>query len=282
MNLILHKFPVHPLLSPYIRNYYSIESFETEKTSFFLSNHPHGTIDLLFCIRGKTTIEILGRKNEKLSGIFVIAQQTQNFQVCFDTETVLIGIVFNAESFVKFFNFPVAELSNSAVALNDHLNKEFIFFLEKMNELPDHKSRIFSLDKFLLKQMTKYDISQDKLDLLVRHIRTQQGNISVQELAFHSGIGIRTMQRRIKEKLGLSPKGYASIIRFNYALHLIKSHPESNWQDIIFLCGYYDQMHFIKDFRRFTGQTPIGFIKCHSVLHDFFMYDVDIPPAFSQ
>ena len=57
----------------------------------------------------------------------------------------------------------------------------------------------------------------------------------------------------------MSPKYYAKVLRFNYAFGLKRANPALDWFDIIYDCGYFDQTHFIKEFRHFTGQPPVAF-----------------------
>jgi AraC-like DNA-binding protein len=84
---------------------------------------------------------------------------------------------------------------------------------------------------------------------------------SMVQLAAHSNMTLKTFERKFTDQVGVPPKLYARIRRFNYALELKMYHPKISWMDVCFQSGYYDQMHLIKDFKAFTAQTPSAFFK---------------------
>jgi hypothetical protein len=74
-------------------------------------------------------------------------------------------------------------------------------------------------------------------------------------------MSVRNFQRKFKEQVGISPKLYTKNFRFNESLKLKIMHPEQSWASVAYECGYFDQMHLIKDFKAFTGFTPFDFFK---------------------
>jgi transcriptional regulator GlxA family with amidase domain len=86
------------------------------------------------------------------------------------------------------------------------------------------------------------------------------GNITVKELSTKLNISDRQIERKFKEQIGISPKMFSRLIRINYVFKLLRTNPELNWQDVIFLCGYYDQAHFIRDFKEISGESPNVFL----------------------
>lgn len=82
------------------------------------------------------------------------------------------------------------------------------------------------------------------------------GNLSIDHLAKESFLSARQFERRCKERIGLSPKLFARIVRFSKAYRLRELRPDLTWTGIAHSAGYYDQMHFIRDFKAFTGALP--------------------------
>lgn len=82
------------------------------------------------------------------------------------------------------------------------------------------------------------------------------GNLSVDTVASRSCMSIRQFERKCRERIGLSPKLYARMIRFSHAYKFKESSPQTSWNAIARHCGYFDQMHFIRDFKSFAGFTP--------------------------
>ncbi len=93
---------------------------------------------------------------------------------------------------------------------------------------------------------------------------------TVAELCQAGSLGERQLQRLFKRYIGLSPKYYARIIRFNHIFQLIKEGGH-NWAEIIFLSGYYDQSHFIRNFKAFTGEDPSGYFFQEQNMANFFL-----------
>ena len=81
------------------------------------------------------------------------------------------------------------------------------------------------------------------------------GQIDLPALSRHTGFSREHLIRRFREQVGLTPKAYGNIVRFNRALELARA-PASSWAEIAHACGYYDQSHLVRDFQRFAGRAP--------------------------
>lgn len=84
-------------------------------------------------------------------------------------------------------------------------------------------------------------------------ILSRSGCVRVSDLARSAGIGIRQFERRFRYEIGISPKLYARIARFETTL---RRKPEMAWTDIAHALGYYDQMHMVHDFNQLSGDSP--------------------------
>lgn len=131
-----------------------------------------------------------------------------------------------------------------------------------INDLVDRCAQFSSLDKinecienYLLGKLiqVKELLPIDKaLNELVRF----QGLMPITQVADNACLSLRQFERKCKERLGFSPKVYARLIRFSHAYRLFERSENPNWSEIAYTAGYYDQMHFIKDFKDFAGITP--------------------------
>ena len=82
------------------------------------------------------------------------------------------------------------------------------------------------------------------------------GCVRVSNLARNAGLGIRQFERRFRYEIGIPPKLYARIVRFEAALRRKAAAPETRWTDIAHALGYHDQMHMVHDFNRLSGDSP--------------------------
>ena len=93
------------------------------------------------------------------------------------------------------------------------------------------------------------------------YILNKNGVLKIKELESIFGISSRTLEKVFAEQMGVSPKEFTRVTRFNALLAEIKTDPSVSWSEIIDKYGYYDQSHFIRDFQYFTGQSPTEFLK---------------------
>ena len=96
---------------------------------------------------------------------------------------------------------------------------------------------------------------------IVDYIIQKNGVIKIKGLEEKFKIGLRTLEKEFIQHIGLSPKEFARVTRFNALFAEIKTDPSVSWSEIIDKYGYYDQSHFIRDFQHFTGQSPTDFLK---------------------
>lgn len=101
----------------------------------------------------------------------------------------------------------------------------------------------------------------DELDIIYENIIKRSVSIPLAELLKESPVNNRSLRRNFIKRVGLSPKTLSRIVRVNYVWNEIKSQNCIDFQRLIFDGGYYDQAHFIKDFKLITGESPNHFFK---------------------
>lgn len=132
--------------------------------------------------------------------------------------------------------------------------------------------RIAVMETFLLGQLNREQVDPI-VENCVGSIIEQSGIISVDELTQQQAIGKRALERRFQQSVGLSPKLFTRIVRFNYALQLIEKRDFSNFTAVAYEGGFYDQAHFIKDFYDFTGLNPKQYFSKNLEMVRFFNLD---------
>jgi AraC-like DNA-binding protein len=89
-----------------------------------------------------------------------------------------------------------------------------------------------------------------------QHMFLCKGAVRIDELAYHASLSVRQYERRFAEEMGLSPKLFARIARFQMALDAKRTTPARSWLSVAHEYGYFDQMHMIRDFQNLGGDTP--------------------------
>ena len=96
------------------------------------------------------------------------------------------------------------------------------------------------------------------------------GALAIREIASALGQNRRRLQRSFLRQVGIPPKRLAGILRFQRVFRLLESTPGVPWAFLALDCGYYDQAHLIRDFRRFTGESPRAYLASQHVVSDLF------------
>ncbi|MEO1032123.1 MAG: helix-turn-helix domain-containing protein [Bacteroidota bacterium] len=134
-------------------------------------------------------------------------------------------------------------------------------FTEKVSNIEDW------FVEFLSSLNLNHFKGQDAVQLIIK----DQGKTNLKEIRNDIGISERSLERYFKAKIGLSPKYFSRIIRFSHIFKLAKSDNKMDWLDIVFLSGFYDQSHFIKNFKEFTGEDPSKYGFDEKNLANFFL-----------
>ena len=158
----------------------------------------------------------------------------------------------------SFFNFPITELLNENLSLQDLINNEAIELEDKLLNSPNNKQRIAHLEKFLIKRLI-HNNEFERVEHAIKIIEYYKGQIKAQDIAYQACLGIKQFERTFSKYVGMNPKKFASIVRFQNVIQMKRKHKNSSMFQLAFDNGYYDQSHFIHDFKSLTGLTPKAF-----------------------
>jgi AraC-like DNA-binding protein len=173
-------------------------------------------------------------------------------------------IDFNTNGINKLLGLPMHELTDEIFTLGDVLGNAVARLEEQLLYALNIQQMAGIADTFLLaflKKRKQNDAVPDSITRVLNSIDSQLHPTSVEGYACATNMSLRNFQRRFKEQVGIPPKLYLEIFRFNHALKQKIMYPGQTWTSIAYECGYFDQMHLIKDFKAFTGFTPFDFFK---------------------
>jgi AraC-like DNA-binding protein len=165
---------------------------------------------------------------------------------------------------------PMHELTNRVVELHDLLGADAELQIERLYEAPDWQARFELLDAALVRRLDAARPTSPDVAWAWRRLAESRGRLSVGELCEELGCSRKHMLRRFNEQIGVGPKTYARVLRFQRAVHMLGHRDGSNrmdgreygagremsWGEIALECGYFDQAHMNRDFRQFAGASP--------------------------
>lgn len=178
---------------------------------------------------------------------------------------------FSRMLFVKFypwtpqrlFGIPAWQLNDVAIDLEAATrDSAFRQLNEQVGNARDMNEISVLLDGFFLKKMNETSAGNSFLEFAVRQIFNSDGTISIEQLTQHVHASRRYVEKVFKEKIGMSPKQYAQIIRVKKtSMYLLDPRFNFNMREIAHKLDYYDQSHLLKDFKAVMGESPSVFLK---------------------
>ncbi len=164
-------------------------------------------------------------------------------------------IVFLPGAFSTLFGVPAVELTNRDFDGEEVLGRRINELYARLGEVSAFHERVHIADSFLT-LMRPDGVSVSAIIRTAQAMIRNNGSVRVSELAHETGLGLRQFERRFGREIGISPKLYARIIRFEAALQRRAIAPTARWTDIAHDLGYHDQMHMVHDFTRLSGDSP--------------------------
>lgn len=239
-------------LKPYIKYFVVSENeLESEYKVF-----PSSGLVIGFQYKGQLATVKNNTENKLTSaGITGISDSFKIFKNSADVGTVLI--YFTEIGFTHFASHPANELFNLSLSLDDIFDKNKVAEVEdKLAVTATDNQRVKIVEHFLLSQLK--DIETDKLIVeAVKLIYQSKGTIRVKELNEKLFISQSPFEKRFRKVVGTTAKKFTSIVRFNSVLDNLNR--TKTLTEICYENNFFDQAHFIKDFKQFTGDTPENF-----------------------
>ncbi|MGO9436895.1 MAG: helix-turn-helix domain-containing protein [Terracidiphilus sp.] len=170
----------------------------------------------------------------------------------------LMGIVFAPGGFGPFAWDAVDLFSNRSVGLEDVWGTPARSLRDRLRELPGPESRLRCLESFLVERfaprLTRHGPWRSgEIDFAVRAFNRAPGITTVREVAKRTGWSERRFSQVFREEVGLSPKTWCRVRRFQRAVRQLYAGCDVPWAELALDCGFYDQSHFANEFRAFSG-----------------------------
>jgi AraC-like DNA-binding protein len=258
MSMQFHHIEPHFLLKNYIEKMWLFESSGKMPVDDMKLVVPNGNIKLTVSYQNGIVAAINGKTfaskehDVTLTGLIDVPVILDAEE---DIATETIGIEFNPQGAYQFFHFALGEIQNQIYSLTDLMQNIGKQLVEEINNTTSVQQKIIVLQQFLLKQLSLRN--KDLIfEYCIEKITASKGRITVKELEKKTGYSSRWLNMKFNEKLGVSPKNLSSIIRFKQYYQSLISGNEKSFFKKDFYEFYYDQSHFIKDFKRFTGLPP--------------------------
>lgn len=258
LQMKIERFFPSPALQALVKEYIIVES-DLETTSKVI---PDTSVVMAFRYYGDV-LKMEGERKEAIPATVVSGLRNSTRLFYYSKATANLLAVFKEGGINAFTRIPAHELFGLSIsAENLFLPSDLNTLLEWLGEAERNSVRINIIESFLLKKLVTAK-PDPLIGNAVKIIKQQRGIIRIKDLAASLHISQDPLEKRFRMMVGTSPKQYASIIRLR---KLIRKYPSfSSLTEASYVAGYFDQSHFIKNFRLFTGQTPKDFFKSPAV-----------------
>lgn len=257
-------------LKPYLRYYWTLQ-LNSIPVSYSSQRILTESFELTFNLEAPIEIVSGDGQAKCISETGIIGPMSQPMRLIPTGPVNLFGICFRPAGGYPFFRYPTHELSNRILDVDD-------LWGTKGREVVEHiqydcstiQSRIEAINAYLTRLLESNLHDDVIIKRAIEIIENCNGCVNINQLARHLGLSHRHLSRKFKDRLGMTPKQLCRNTRFKKVYKLIEMSSYHNWADVALTCGYYDQSHFINEFKYFTGISPEAYFFSSPNSPDFF------------
>lgn len=259
-SLIQHYFP-HPTLREFVRSYQVIRwSFAGDVVlpTKFLQPRPEHSI--AFYVRDPQrfrpvgTTETIEYPRTILTGI-----QTVTLQRDCGRDFLALKIILHPSTLFRLTGIPAKELANNFIDAETLWGPSVRLVFDQLTHAHNLPEMVARLDEFMQGILGQNLRNAHPVDAVSRELVANSAGWSLDWLARQSGLSVRQFIRQFEQRVGVSPKLFGRVVRFDRVYRLKNNRPQLDWLTIALEGGYYDYQHLAKDYRDFTSTTPVGF-----------------------
>lgn len=249
--MLYETIPPPPHLAHVIRFFWVLEG----EAGYTHHNMADAGVELIFHIRGQfDEIAPDGRTSLSFtSGVHGVSHTLRKYII--DTGFRIFGVYFYPQAIPLLFSLPAEGLANEAVELPYLLKDAGRILEEKIMEAKNNRERCELICRFAEERLSASRQMELPVFAAIRDIIHRTSSASIQSLSREYYLSERQFERQFKQYAGLSPKLFSRIVRFQSATALYH-HRGMSLGSLALECGYYDQSHFISDFKTFSGMHP--------------------------
>ncbi len=241
-------------LKPYIRSFWIFEG-NKERLPYIYRSMADNCAELIFHYKGVfEELQPNGNITQYYAGLHGQSQQYRRF---FTHDSFgIFGIYIYPFAIPALFGISSGEASDHMPDLQTLLGNEGRIIEEQMMLAVNNQERLRLVICFLQNILLKQEDEHNRIHLAIRDLIHSKDRMSITDLSQKYFLSTRQFERKFKEYAGFTPKLYSRITRFQNAVMLYTQTAQKQLTEIDYECGYYDQSHFISEFKQFSGYHP--------------------------
>ncbi len=266
-------YPPCPSLEKQVRYYWSLESNPGDAPHSRERIFPDGCIELIFnyrdlFIKFQNNVPLHEQHRTMLYG-----QLKTYIEVEATGRVGLFSVRFNPAGLQPFIKRDVGALTSRELNITELWGAEGSELELQMLACTTNEERVAFIEDFLRNKLKSIAFNNSDVEYCVDALTQSEGNVTIDVLAQQLCISKRQLERKFSAAVGLTPKMLARIIRFQNTLQLIEKREFISFTGVAHEGGFYDQAHFIKDFKEFTGLNPKQYFSENLEMVKHFSFD---------
>lgn len=201
-----------------------------------------------------------GRVRRLAPALVVGPQSRRMADLHFHGRHVSFQVAFDAGGLYRLFGFPSRQLVDTAVAASEVIGPAAARLYEALRHAGNPDQMVDAVEGLLLAQLPLARPAH-AVEAAARRLQDERGLTSLRQLAAGCGLSQRQIGRKFCERIGLSPKRFARVVRLSHALTLREQRPSLTWTDISQEAGFFDQAHLVKEFKSLLRLSPSAFAR---------------------
>ena len=256
--LFLHHRP-QPPLSWFVDLLWLYEGGQTPHARERLL--PTGTVEVVFSFE-EEPMRVFDREDrlQTFRGSVICGPHSKYFAIDSSQQGLVMGIHFHPGGTFPFFDLPAAELQNLHLGLETLWGDAAGEIRERVMAVAEPEAKLRLLERLLLDRAIRPLGCHPAVAFALRELQTVPNARTVGEVTDQIGLSPKHFIRVFSEAVGLTPKLFCRVRRFQEAIARIHEGRRVDWTAVALDCGYFDQAHFNRDFRAFSGLNPSTYL----------------------
>lgn len=255
--MLYKSFLPSPDLANFVRNYTIIHfQFNQNEVPPTKQRSPKPEQKIVFYIKG--TVNLVSPQNGKVhipSPVTIYSHQRDKRCLQVTSEFLALIIYLQPGVLNQLLGIPMPEFPDEYVDAELFFSSDVRLISEQLSEADSPLLMISVIEKFLMSKC-KNLILRNPIDAIANQILSDPTSFSLDALAYQANLSTKQFYRNFVKRIGMTPKLFCRLTRFNYAYQFKLTNPSTTWSSIAIEFGYTDYHHLEKEFKEFLGATP--------------------------
>ncbi|MBS4041653.1 MAG: AraC family transcriptional regulator [Flavobacteriales bacterium] len=259
-----HEHQINEPLTEYIQTVWAMESKNDEDIYPRSLIMPDGIVEIIFHYETPFYTWQDGKKFLQPEN-FAVSMMQQYTEIASSGKAGFISVRFFPWGAYHFFDEPVQNFLDRTINATKLWGNDSGKIIKEMKTLNSFEERFKAVEQFLLEKLKQHKKEEAEADNAIKLIRQTKGALTIEKVCAETGLSKKQLERKFLATVGIMPKAFSRITRFLNICQNLDEQKNKTLTQITYECGFYDQAHFIKEFKAFSGFTPKEFFEKENV-----------------